>query len=88
MVTFANGVIVREPIITLDDVARRLVWSVEGLRFTHYNAAVQVFERSTSTSIVWTADFRPDDAAAEQDAAMEAGMQAMKKTLDQLEDDE
>ena len=29
---FANGVTVREPIVTVDDAAMRLVWSVEGLR--------------------------------------------------------
>lgn len=84
IVTFGNGVTVREPIITLDEEARRLVWSVEGLRITHYNAAVQVFDNQASTAVVWVADFLPDDAAAEQEAAMEAGMQAMKKALDRL----
>jgi hypothetical protein len=27
IVTFANGMIVREPIVAIDDVAKRLVWS-------------------------------------------------------------
>ena len=43
VVTFGNGVIQREPIVTLDAAARRLVWSAEGGRTTHYNAAAQVF---------------------------------------------
>jgi hypothetical protein len=38
IVTFGNGMVLREPIITVDDKARRLVWSGEGGPFTHYNA--------------------------------------------------
>lgn len=86
IVTFANGVTVREPIVTLDEEARRLVWSVEGLRATHYNGAVQVFEEAASCVVVWTADFLPDDMAGEIDAAMEAGTQAMQRALDRLVD--
>ena len=37
VVTFANGMVVREPIVTVDDEARRLVWSAEGGATTHYN---------------------------------------------------
>ena len=32
VVTFVNGTVLREPIVTLDDEARRLVWSAEGGR--------------------------------------------------------
>ena len=82
IVTFANGVTVREPIVTVDEEARRLVWSVEGLRTTHYNSAVQVFQDQGVTCVVWIADFLPDDVAAEIEAAMEAGARAMKTALD------
>ena len=85
IVTFANGVTVREPIVTLDDGARRLVWSVEGLRTTHYNASAQVLDDPAGTRVVWIADFLPDDVAAEIDAAMEAGAQAMQTALDRLD---
>jgi hypothetical protein len=81
-VTFANGLTVREPIITLDELTRRLVWSVEGLRTTHYNASAQVFAEPGGARVVWVADFLPDDAAPEIDAAMQAGAQAMKIALD------
>ena len=82
IVTFANGATVREPIVTVDEEARRLVWSVEGLRTTHYNSAVQVFQDQGVTCVVWIADFLPDDVAAEIEAAMEAGARAMKTALD------
>jgi hypothetical protein len=44
IVTFINGMVLREPIVTLDDEARRLVWTHEGGRARHYNGALQVSE--------------------------------------------
>jgi len=41
VVTFANGMQVREPFIDLDETKRRLVWSAEGAAITHYNASVR-----------------------------------------------
>ena len=38
VVTFGNGMQVREPIIDLDETKRRLVWSAEAAGITHYNA--------------------------------------------------
>ncbi len=82
VVTFANGMTTREPIVTLDDDARRLVWSSEGGRTTHYNASAQVLAREDGARVVWIADFLPDDVAPAIDAAMSAGAEAMKKALD------
>jgi Polyketide cyclase / dehydrase and lipid transport len=86
VVTFGNGMVVREPIVTIDAASRRLVWSAEGERTTHYNAAIEAFARANgSTGVVWVADFLPDAMTSAIDAAMEAGMAVMKKTLDRLE---
>ena len=85
IVTFVNGMVVREPIVTLDDQARRLVWTVEGGRASHYNAALQVSELADGlTSVVWTADFLPDDIRGLLSKAIEARMAAMQRTLDRL----
>lgn len=85
MVTFANGMVVREPIVTIDAASRRLVWTAQGGRTTHYNASIQVFARDDGASrVVWIADFLPDAMAGPLAAAMEAGMAAMKPTLDRL----
>jgi hypothetical protein len=85
VVTFVNGVTLREPIVTLDDEARRLVWTAEGGRTRHYNAALQVSELPNGlTSIVWTADFLPDDIRGYLLQAIEAGMAAMQRSLDRL----
>lgn len=62
VVTFGNGMEVREPIVDLDDAARRLVWSAVGAGLTHYNASVQVFAGANDGSrIVWIADLLPND---------------------------
>ena len=85
IVTFANGATVREPIVTIDDAARRLVWSAEGGVTTHYNASAQVFRiDDDSTRVVWIADFLPDTASGQIATAMDAGLAVMKKTLDRL----
>ncbi|MBV9287711.1 MAG: SRPBCC family protein [Hyphomicrobiales bacterium] len=85
VVTFVNGMVVREPIVTVDDDARRLVWSAEGGLTTHYNAALEVLPgRDGGATIVWTADFLPDDVQPRLAAAIEAGMRAIKAGLDRL----
>ena len=86
IVTFGNGMVLREPIIAVDDKARRLVWSAEGEPFTHYNASLQVFaEGGDATRVVWIADFLPDEVASNQQAAMETALEIMKTTLDRFE---
>ena len=85
VVTFGNGMEIREPIVDLDDAARRLVWSAEGAGTTHYNASVQVFEGiGRGSRVVWIADFLPHDHKGQIEAMMEQGMAVMKKTLDLL----
>ncbi len=85
IVTFINGAVLREPIVTLDDKARRLVWTHEGGRARHYNGALHVTELADGmTSVVWTADFLPDDIGDYMSQAIEAGMAAMQRSLDKL----
>jgi len=87
VVTFANGATVREPIVSIDATARRLVWTTEGGRATHYNAAVQAFaEPAGGARIIWTIDFLPDVIAPQLAAAMDAGMAAMRRALDAVAD--
>ena len=85
IVTFGNGMVVREPIVTLDDAARRLVWSAEGGMTKHYNAAVQVFaDGPGATRVVWTADFLPDAARPALENAITTGIGVLKATMDGL----
>ena len=81
VVTFVNGTV----IVTLDDETRRLVWTHEGGRARHYNGALQVSELPDGlTSVVWTADFLPDEISGNMSQAIEAGMAAMQRSLDRL----
>lgn len=85
LVTFANGMTVREPIVTLDETLRRLVWSASGGATTHYNASAEVVVGvDGGARVIWTADFLPDHAKPAIEAAMTAGAGAMKVALDRL----
>src|SRR2546425_12552696 len=83
IVTFGNGMVVRELIVDLDDQARRLVWSAVGGRLTHHNASVQVFaEGAGRTRLVWTADLLPNELAGDIRAMIEQAAAIMKPTLE------
>jgi carbon monoxide dehydrogenase subunit G len=83
VVTFGNGIVARELIVDLDEAARRLAWSATGGRLTHHNASVQVVdEGAVATRVVWIADLLPHDMAPAIAAMIEAGLAAMKKTLE------
>ena len=83
VVTFGNGMTVRERIVDIDDAQRRVVWSVADAPFTHYNASVQAFAESADrTRLVWIADLLPDALAAQVGAMIDQGMAAMKRTLE------
>jgi hypothetical protein len=83
IVTFGNGMVVRELIVDLDDEARRLAWSARGGRLTHHNASAQVFPAGEGHSrLVWTADLLPDELAPDIRAMIEQAAAAMKRTLE------
>ena len=85
VVTFGNGMVVREPIVDIDDKAMRLVWSAIAEPLTHYNASVQVLTtEGNRTRVVWIADLLPDEAASFVEQMMNEGMAVMKATLDRL----
>jgi len=76
-ITFGNGTEVFEPIVTLDEVRRRLVWTAQGGVTTHYNSSMQVVAEGRGARIIWTVDFLPDSATPRIAAAMKAGVVAI-----------
>ena len=85
IVTFANGMVVREQILDINDELRRVAWSAIGGALTHYNASAQVFANADNrATVVWIADFLPNEAAGQIGQMMEQGMAVMKVTLDRL----
>ena len=82
VVTFANGAVVREPIVSVDDERRRMAWTSEGGSTTHYNAVLQVFAEGSGTRVVWTIDLLPDERAEPVAAMQDLGLAAMKRTFE------
>ena len=83
LVTFADGTVIRERIVDVDDRTRRLAYAVVGWRATHHHASIQVFgDGGRRCRIVWIADLLPDDLAGLVDGMMEKGCAAMKQTLE------
>jgi carbon monoxide dehydrogenase subunit G len=84
IVTFANGLVLREPIIDINDEDRRVAWAAVGGQFEHYNASVQVFaEGAGRTRLIWIADLLPHGLAETVSAMIEQGLAVMKRTLEQ-----
>lgn len=83
IVTFANGTVARELIVTLDDDTRRLAYAVVGGRASHHNASFQVFPtRGGGTSLVWITDVLPDAVAPAFTGMIEGGASVIKRTLE------
>jgi carbon monoxide dehydrogenase subunit G len=62
IVTFANGMIVRELIVAIDDERRRVVWSAVGAPMTQHNGSFRVLDDGPGgTHGVWIADALPNE---------------------------
>ena len=83
-VTFANGLVVQERLISVDDARRRIVYAVLGGSFTHHSASMQLVASARGVRFVWTSDFLPDDVAASVEPLMNAGCQAIQRALERL----
>ncbi|MFI5000329.1 MAG: SRPBCC family protein [Reyranellales bacterium] len=83
IVTFFNGLVARERLITSDDEACRLVYAVVEGRASHYNAAVQIVPDGKDKSrLVWTIDLLPNELAPAIGGMMDQATGIMKKTLE------
>jgi hypothetical protein len=83
IVTFANGLVAREVIVTIDDAARRIAYASVGGRLRHHNASIQVFDEGGGrTRLVWITDLLPDDMVPAIRGLVEQGARIMKQTLE------
>lgn len=83
VVTFANGMVLRELIVDIDDATRRFAYAAVGGRATHHNASMQVFTADDGhTRLVWITDVLPNDVAATIGSLVEQGARAMQATLE------
>jgi Polyketide cyclase / dehydrase and lipid transport len=83
LVTFANGEVVRERIVGIDDRTRRLAYAAVEWRTTHHNASFEVVPEGDGCSrLVWITDLLPDTLTELVDGLMEQGCVAIKRTLE------
>ena len=82
IVTFANGMVVRELIVDVDDKSCRHSWSARSEPLTHHNASIQVFsEGDDKCRVVWIADLMPNEVAGPIGEMIQEGLNTMKQTL-------
>ncbi|MBO8195879.1 SRPBCC family protein [Streptomyces oryzae] len=85
VVTFANGVVVHELLVDIDDEARRVAYAVVGgsLAPRHHHASMQVFADGEKHSrFVWITDVTPHDLAGPIAEMVDQGALVMKQTLE------
>ena len=83
IITFANGMVVREVIVTVNDEMCRHAWSARGEPFTHHNASIQVFTEGVGKCrVVWIADLLPNKVTDTVEKMILQGLDAMKRTLE------
>ena len=82
VVTFGNGMVAREDIVSVDEEQHRVCWAIVGQSFHHYNGAAQVFDDINGSRFVWTTDLLPDEPAGQVEQMMSAGLAVIKETLE------
>lgn len=85
VVTFADGRVVPERIVGIDDTRRRMAYAAIGVPDRkHHNASFQVFSNGVGASrLVWITDVLPDTLADVFAGNMEKGSMVAKRQLEQ-----
>jgi len=82
-VTFANGFVVQEQVISISDETRRFVYHAVGGKASHHNAFFQVFPTPDGKSkVLWVTDLLPDEMQAPIEQMVELGSGAIQRTLE------
>ncbi len=82
-VKFANGMVVQELIVDVDEQRQRIAYSVQGAPFEHHHASMRLEAAGDGRCrFVWISDFTP--AAVREIVAplVDAGCQAIKRNLE------
>jgi hypothetical protein len=80
--TFADGTVARERLISRDEQSRRIVWAWFGDEVAHDNTSMQVFpEGETRTRLVWIHDTLPDALSDQLATAMDQSASAFQQAL-------
>lgn len=83
-VRFANGLVLHERIVDVDDARRRVAYSaLDGPGLTCHHASMEIVDDGPrQCRFLWTTDFLPAEAAAGLRPLIEAGTSALKTNLE------
>ena len=82
LVTFADGLVVKELFLGRDAAARRLAYSIQSERMAHHSASFQVTDAGSGRSrLTWTVDVLPDAMGGYLAERMDTGLAIAKQTL-------
>jgi carbon monoxide dehydrogenase subunit G len=82
VVTFADGFVAQERILSVDSGRRRLAYTIFGGALAHHNASFQLHaEDERRTRVVWTADLSPDDLQDLIRGMMQTGLKTMAAAI-------
>lgn len=81
-VTFANGMVVRERIVDLDEERRRVAYTVIDGMFEHHSASMQIIPDGDGCRFVWISDFLPNESMQLVAPLVEAGSRALVRNLE------
>jgi hypothetical protein len=81
---FANGMVVHEHIVDIDDGRRRVAYSATDVPgMTYHHSSMQIVDGSDGhTQFVWITDFLPASMRGNLAPLIEQGSQALKKNLE------
>lgn len=80
-VTFANGAIVTEQIVSLDDDERRLAYTILERAAEHHHASFEVLPNGEGAMVVWTTDVMRGETAETFRATMVAAVPIITAAL-------
>lgn len=81
IVTFSNGTVAREVLVTCDDARKRLVYAIASERVKQHSASIQIIADGDRSRMIWITDVLPNEIAPYIDGQMELGADAIRKTF-------
>ncbi len=83
VVTFANGMVVRERIVDIDEMRRRVAYTVVEGRFDHHSASMQVLaDGDDRCHFIWVSDFLPNELEPMVRPLVEQGCEAFRRAAE------
>ena len=81
--TFANGMVVKERLVSIEPQRMRIAYGVIESPFVHHSASMQVVPRGEAEcDFIWITDVLPHAAAASITALMEQGARALRTVME------